>query len=54
MKTKADNVDEEFKSLVHDNMSTNEIAILGNVVLRHKLSKIKNRWYEWKRKVFKS
>jgi hypothetical protein len=44
-------VDEEFRCLVKDEMTSQEVGQLGIIVFKHKISKLKNRWYEWKRKV---
>ena len=41
-------IPDEFKCLVKDEMTNEEIAQLGNVVLRYKIDSLKNRFYGWK------
>ena len=41
-------IPDEFKCLVKDEMTNEEIALLGNVVLRYKIDSLKNRLYGWK------
>ena len=38
-----DNVDEEYRFIVKPEMTREEIGQLGMVVLKHKLSKLKNK-----------
>jgi len=42
-----DKVDEEYRSLVKPEMSNNEVAQLGVVIAKQKLSKIKNKLFGW-------
>jgi hypothetical protein len=45
MRTKVDlaRIPEEYHCLIHDDMTNEEIALLGTVLLKHKIAKTKER-----------
>ena len=46
-----DKVDEEYKNIVKEEMTRQEVGQLGVIIFKQKLSKLRNRWYRWKQKV---
>ena len=46
-KVDVDKVDEEYRSLVKPEMTNNEVAQLGVIIAKQKLSSIKNKWFGW-------
>jgi len=43
MKVDIDKVDDEYKTLVKEDMSKSDIAFLGTVIIKHKFSKVKHK-----------
>lgn len=43
VKVDVDKIDDEFKSLVKPEMTSKEVGEFGVVILKHKLSKFKNK-----------
>jgi hypothetical protein len=46
-KVNMDNVDEKYKPLVKENMTTQEIQILGEIILKEKIQNLKNKLFGW-------
>lgn len=55
-KVNTSNIPDELQPLVKDEMTRQEIALLGNVILRMKIDKFKNKIFGWwyNRKRFKN
>jgi len=39
--------DDEFKSLLKEEMTVGEVAMLGNIILREKINKLKHKLFGW-------
>jgi hypothetical protein len=46
-KVNVDNIDDEYKSLVKEEMTNAEVTILGTVIVKHKIERMKNKLFGW-------
>jgi hypothetical protein len=51
MKVNTENIPDEYKGIVKEEMSMAEIDKLGQIIVKQKIQKLKNRWHEfWHKK----
>jgi hypothetical protein len=50
IKVDKDNIEDEFEYYKKDKLSLDEVNQLGQLVLKYKIEKLKNRWHQWQRK----
>jgi len=55
MKVKTENIDEEYQGIVKENMTKDEIAQLGVIIAKQKITNLKNKicWWKYDRKTKK-
>lgn len=42
-----DNIPDEYKPLVKEEMTRDEVALLGTVIIRDKIARLKNKMFGW-------